>query len=468
MNLSELPADLHLNIAEWIPTLKDLRTFSQTCRAFRSIAEDPYLWLMLAEHRFGKEATRKRVAHLEPPEDPAGAPDYKSLYIDMLRRSQCAYADELGVAWMNGTFWRMVDTVPDSPKVVSLRSVCWFDVQANLQNVAPGTYIPYFRILLGTRARGLERIELGCGMERDGEITSSVVYNLANYLMNPTREQWFTLELEPFTIDTEDGFSNIRLWMVDHSTSWKFGPVAIDTIGLMDASVPADKRAIFGIENVGQKKGIDKAGNPSSPTVAVGEASVLGGIIRNVGGFLGLWMPATLLALPVEVRLNVVAWLVLKDLRNYFQTCRACRATSEDPHLWLTMAERRFGRLATRKRVDALEPADGPDYRSLYLDMLRRSQCTYAPEMGIIWLNGYYWEMVDDIPNSISPQVARLNSVHWFDVQTTLHNVVPGTYVPYFRVYIGATASGLDVVDLSCGVVCDTVVRLVYVCRHFE
>ncbi|KAJ3161587.1 hypothetical protein HK101_000798 [Irineochytrium annulatum] len=245
--MNDLPADVHLNIAKWIPTLKDLRTFSQTCKTFSFVAEDPYLWLMLADHRFGKarlhtpRGYQEGVANLEPPEDPAGAPDYKSLYVNMLRRSQCAYADELGVVWMNETYWTMVDTVPN-------------------RTLHRGTYVPYIRILLGTEAMVLERIELGCGMvERDGAITSSVVDNLAKYLMNPmTREQWFTLELEPFTIDTKDGFSNIRLWMVDHNTRWKYGPVAIDTIGLMDASVPVDKRAIFGMENVGRKKGTER------------------------------------------------------------------------------------------------------------------------------------------------------------------------------------------------------------------
>ncbi|KAJ3327778.1 hypothetical protein HDU76_011137 [Blyttiomyces sp. JEL0837] len=143
-----------------------------------------------------------------------------------------------------------------SPKIACLNSVSWLDVNGVLRNVPAGTYIPYARVLFerpSSPVNHILRAEMGATvLDSNGEDAHDpenplVIYQQTSHLQNLVVDifgttsvplnRWITLELPELTIGQSSDphmrrpFSDVRIWIRDHSTDWKSG-FSVDVVGL--------------------------------------------------------------------------------------------------------------------------------------------------------------------------------------------------------------------------------------------
>ncbi|KAJ3108156.1 phosphoribosylaminoimidazole carboxylase ade2 [Phlyctochytrium planicorne] len=131
-----------------------------------------------------------------------------------------------------------------SPQVAMLHSVCWFDVHGKLESVPSGQYIPYVRLQIGDRLRGVDRVEFSCGIYAndptlpEDQLSSSVsiyLHSILNSKERPAVNTWTHILLPTITMPSDGLFHKVSFWMQDHSNNWKFGNLVIDTFGLIPA-----------------------------------------------------------------------------------------------------------------------------------------------------------------------------------------------------------------------------------------
>ncbi|KAJ3397074.1 hypothetical protein HDV05_003004, partial [Chytridiales sp. JEL 0842] len=150
--LLTLPPELTFyQITKHLPPASILN-LALTCKQLSKLLADPYTWITQIEANYGAE----NVPH---DESVSALETFKEL-----SRTH-RYATELGITWLNSTYWELVQMEDSiSPQIAKLHNVCWLDVQATFQSVAEGTYIPYFRIQLSQVAynnRMLDEVQFG-------------------------------------------------------------------------------------------------------------------------------------------------------------------------------------------------------------------------------------------------------------------------------------------------------------------
>ncbi|KAJ3209979.1 hypothetical protein HDU67_005779 [Dinochytrium kinnereticum] len=168
----------------------------------------------------------------------------------------------------------------------------------------------------------------------------------------------------------------------------------------------------------------------------------------------------TLADLPTEVLIALLKWVRPRDVLQVACSSRRFSGIIDEPYLWIQLASRRFEKSVLPDACDNVKAL-----KDIYKDLCRmslnteRSKLTnelakpyvLAKDLSIAWLNGVFWTLEDGIEDSVSPHVAVMHSVCWFDVQASLKSVPAGNYIPYFRVRLNDSRH-LDRIEVGCGV----------------
>ncbi|KAJ3163886.1 hypothetical protein HK101_000587 [Irineochytrium annulatum] len=148
----------------------------------------------------------------------------------------------------------------------------------------------------------------------------------------------------------------------------------------------------------------------------------------------------TLASLPPEIHLLIAGWLSVEDLRYLASTCHDFKAIVRTPTLWRTLAVRR-------------------DFSpELYGALERRTQLALAAELEItIWDSMSGTAPVspefEEISGSISPKAVVFHP-HMLAFYSFAHfkDLMPGIYIPFFRIRLGIPARSIASWRFTCRV----------------
>ncbi|KAI9014637.1 hypothetical protein BC832DRAFT_546002 [Gaertneriomyces semiglobifer] len=282
--ITSLPQEISVHIVKYL-SCRDVGRLAHANRYFATICRDDYLWNLLTLRRFGATAASKATEH-----------GHLELYKNLSQYALRLPADQLGIVWLDGHYWKLSDDdTAETGRVAELRSVCFFDVRGRLPGVPRGRYRPFFRLqFLGGRSQGMKNVicKAAC-VHADAQLHESAssereIGNVATSNIRPSYPtflgtlpsgagDWFNFYLPELNVGDWPGapeYLDVEFTAIDHSNSWKFG-MKIDYIGLErirdtptetpvtepsstdglgneveGGSEPVDSRAGFGLEAI--------------------------------------------------------------------------------------------------------------------------------------------------------------------------------------------------------------------------
>jgi len=150
-----------------------------------------------------------------------------------------------------------------------------------------------------------------------------------------------------------------------------------------------------------------------------------------------------------ELYLNIVRFLLPRDIAQVSLASRNMAAICNDESLWKDLFVRRFG----TEQLEAVTTAETPTtFKEQYKE--KSPLCITAKMLNIIWMNNHYWTL-EDAPELSSGTAATLSSVCWFDVSGLLRAVPRGKYKVSWRLLFSEGAYGLESLEFIATVQTD-------------
>ena len=147
--------------------------------------------------------------------------------------------------------------------------------------------------------------------------------------------------------------------------------------------------------------------------------------------------------LPVELKQEILKWLIYPhDFISFSMTSKENQQVTKS--LWKIAFIARFGALPANDQSLSFDnqPSSNSFSNSqlleLYKQAHRNSILIEARQFHIAWGNDTrYWVYNVEDSETNPHEYAFLRHVWWFDVKCLFHSVLPGTYVPCFRIKQG-------------------------------